>query len=110
MPKTYVFDIDGTLCTFTDGKYDLCEPLINHIKIVNLLHDQGNTIILLTARGMGSTGGDQLLAHEKWYQFTFNQLKGWGVSFDRLYFGKPQADIYVDDRGSDLKFFEGSTF
>ncbi len=108
--KTFVFDIDGTICTFTNGKYDLCQPLINHIKIINKLYDQGNKIILLTARGMNSTGGDQLLAHEKYYQFTSHQLKEWGVKFNLLYLGKPQADIYVDDRGIGLQFFEENRY
>ena len=108
--KTFVFDIDGTICTFTNGNYDLCQPLDNHIKIINKLYEQGNKIILLTARGMNSTGGDQLLAHEKYYQFTYNQLKGWGVSFHLLYLGKPQGDIYVDDRGTGLQFFEENRY
>ncbi len=105
MLKTYVFDIDGTLCTFTDGRYDLCEPIVKHIEIVNQLHAKGNKIILLTARGMDSCGGNQLLAHQKYYEYTSNQLNNWGVSFDQLYFGKPKADIYVDDLGVDLTFF-----
>jgi hypothetical protein len=104
--KTYVFDIDGTLCTFTDGNYKLCEPLPEHIKIVNRLYAEGNKIILFTARGMDSCDGNQSLAHQKYYQYTFNQLKSWDVSFDQLYLGKPKGDIYVDDLGADLTFFE----
>ncbi len=104
--KTYVFDIDGTICTFTNGKYDLCEPIIDHIDIVNELHSQGNKIILFTARGMDSCNGNQMLAHKKYFHYTCKQVKSWGLNYDKIYFGKPKADIYVDDLGSDLTFFK----
>ena len=43
---TYVFDIDGTLCTKTDGDYTKAEPYKNRIKTINRLYDEGKTIIL----------------------------------------------------------------
>ena len=105
MSKTYVFDIDGTICTQTNGNYDLCEPLVEHIKLLNDLYKKGNNIILFTARGMTSCNGDQMLAHQKYYQYTFDQLKNWGVNFHKLYFGKPKGDFYIDDLGIGLNFF-----
>ena len=30
---------------------------------------------------------------------TFNQLDKWNFVFDEIYFGKPAADIYIDDKG-----------
>ena len=51
---TYVFDIDGTLCTkATDFDYDGSEPIQERIDVVNRLYDEGHTIIMQTARGMG---------------------------------------------------------
>ena len=34
---TYVFDIDGTLCTLTDGDYEQAKPMIDRIEKVNEL-------------------------------------------------------------------------
>jgi len=35
------------------------------------------------------------------------QLTKWGVKYHKLYFGKPRAVIYVDDRAmSDHEFFQ----
>ena len=53
---TYVFDIDGTICTKTDGDYSQAEPLHERIQKVNELYDQGHEIIFLTARAWIVTG------------------------------------------------------
>ena len=89
--KAYCFDIDGTLCDNTDGLYEKAEPYYGHIEELNRLYEDGNRIILFTARG--STTGIN------WKKVTERQLKKWGVKYHKLIFGKPQADIYVDDKG-----------
>ncbi len=103
----YVFDIDGTLCTNSQGDYSAAKPIYELIKIVNELFDQGNRIILLTARGMGSSGNNQEIAKAKWESFTKDQLASWGVRYHMLFLGKPSGDLYVDDKGvNDSDFFE----
>lgn len=103
---TYVVDIDGTICSFTDGKYEQCTPFLERIDAINSLFDQGHEIIYFTARGMGSSGNNQIEAYKKLYQFTFEQLMEWGCRFSALYMGKPKADLYIDDRGvGALDFF-----
>ena len=58
MSKTYVIDIDGTICDWQAGRdYTLAEPLPDRIKVINYLYDKGNTIKYFTARGMGRFGG-----------------------------------------------------
>ncbi|HER27457.1 MAG TPA: hypothetical protein ENI69_10150, partial [Rhodospirillales bacterium] len=47
----YCFDIDGTLCSNTEGAYDDAEPFADRIRQVNRLHRAGHTILLYTARG-----------------------------------------------------------
>lgn len=104
---TYIVDIDGTICNVTDGDYGKCTPFIDRIKKLNSLHDEGNVIIYATARGMGSSGGDQIKAFEKYYQYTLEQLEEWGCKFDKLYLGKPKGDFYVDDKCiRDIDFFK----
>ena len=62
---TYVFDIDGTICTkVNNGDYSAAIPLKDRIGIVNMLYEQGNTIIFQTARGMGRSGNSQAFAWE----------------------------------------------
>jgi histidinol phosphatase-like enzyme len=103
---TYVFDIDGTICTKTDGDYEKAKPIENRIKKVNFLYDQGHKIILLTARGMGRSGNSASFANEAFYELTRQQLIRWGVKFHDLFLGKPAGDFYIDDKGiNDENFF-----
>lgn len=89
-PQTICFDLDGTLCTNTWGDYASAEPLPWAVDLVNELSEAGHRIIVHTARGT-TTGID-------WRPATEAQLTSWGVRYDELRFGKPQADVYVDDR------------
>tara|TARA_R110000796_G_scaffold47751_5_gene114659 strand:+ start:41090 stop:41422 length:333 start_codon:yes stop_codon:yes gene_type:complete len=103
---TYVFDIDGTICTLTNGDYESAQPVQERVDKVNTLYDEGHTIILQTARGMGRTYNNAAKASEMFYMFTHQQLTDWGVKFHSLFLGKPAADIYVDDKGiKDEDFF-----
>ena len=94
--KTYIVDIDGTICTqnhFKDGKrdYSQAKPLKNRIQKINKLFEEGNEIHYWTARG-SQTGLD----HK---QLTSNQLKKWGCKYTSLRVGdKPHYDIWIDDK------------
>ena len=93
MVKTLCFDIDGTICT-TDCDYSDAVPFLKVISEINKLHDSGTEIILFTSRGSKS-GKD-------WTSFTKNQVDSWGVKYDKLILGKPQADIFIDDRAAHI--------
>ncbi len=86
----YAFDIDGTICSNTYGNYELAEPFVNRIEVINNLYEKGHTIKMFTARG-STTNKD-------WYNFTKEQLKKWGLKFHTLIMGKPEADIFIDDK------------
>ena len=104
---TYVFDIDGTICTNSDGDYDYAEPLQERIEAINNLYDEGHTIVFQTARGMGRTNNNQMAAYILFYEYTIQQLATWEVKYHALYLGKPSGDIYVDDKGvNDINFFD----
>ena len=96
----YCFDLDGTLCTNTNGDYSNANPFNDRIDKVNELYDMDNKIIINTARG-SSTGMD-------WYEITESQLKQWGVKYHQLFVGKKiEADLFIDDKGiSDIDFFK----
>ena len=100
---TYIFDIDGTICTNTFGDYENATPLEKRIELVNKLYDEGNTIIYWTARGTGS-GIDCS-------NLTYKQLFLWGCKFHEIKFGKPVYDIFVDDKNfSPEEFFSESNW
>ena len=100
---TYVFDLDGTLCTSVEGDhYTDAKPFMDRINIVNKLYDEGHIIKIDTARG-STTGID-------WAYITEKQLKNWGVKYSELRCGvKMFADIYIDDKGRNLDFFNDDT-
>ena len=89
--RTYCFDIDGTLCTNTEGNYDTAEPFVERIQKVNKLYAENHTIVLFTARG-STTGID-------WRDLTAGQMEKWGVRYHSLLLGKPFADVFIDDKG-----------
>jgi hypothetical protein len=95
----YCFDLDGTLCTNTNGNYGSAQPFKDRIDKVNQLYKEGHTILIDTARGF-TTKID-------WYSVTENQLKEWGVLYHTLRVGeKLYADIFIDDKGTnDMIFF-----
>lgn len=91
--KIYCFDLDNTLCKTLGEDYSKSEPIQERIKIVNKLYDEGNEVIIFTARG-SVTGID-------WTELTEKQLKFWNVKYTKLLLGKPAADFYIDDKASD---------
>jgi len=88
--RVYCFDLDGTLCTNTEGGYDQARPYPERIRHLRALRRAGHEIVICTARGT-KTGIN-------WAALTRRQLARWKVPYDRLYFGKPYADIYIDDK------------
>ncbi len=85
----YCFDLDGTLCSDTDGDYPNATPNLEVISKLNELYDAGHTITVYTARG-ATTGLD-------WHELTKTQLRDWNVKHHKLIMGKPGGDVYIDD-------------
>jgi hypothetical protein len=104
----YVIDIDGTICSITEGNYELALPIQSRIEKINKLYDEGNHIIYLTARGMGRFKNSRLLAYKNFYDVTHSQLKSWGCKFHELHLGKPSGDYYIDDKGMNSNDFFGN--
>lgn len=92
----YCIDIDGVICNnLPEADYEHRVPCRDVIAKVNRLYDGGHMIKIFTGRGSRS-GID-------WREFTEKQLKSWGVKYHKLIMGKPQADVYVDDRAVNAK-------
>tara|TARA_A100001015_G_C14396209_1_gene483688 strand:- start:32 stop:331 length:300 start_codon:yes stop_codon:yes gene_type:complete len=86
----YFVDIDGTICTNTDGKYEEAVPFQSNIEKINDLYNSGNEVVYWTARG-GTTGID-------WTDLTTKQLKDWGVQYTELRMWKPSYDLFICDK------------
>lgn len=86
----YYVDVDGTICTKTDGNYRDARPLRDRIAKINKLYDDGHLIIYWTARG-GNSGID-------WTDVTHSQLAAWGCKYDKIMLGKPSYDVWIDDK------------
>ena len=90
-------DIDGIIAQKTQGNdYALAKPIRENIRLINDLHAKKHIIVLFTARGY-ATGLN-------WEDITKKQMQAWGVHYDQLLFGKPDADVYLDDKAFDLEF------
>lgn len=94
-----IIDIDGTICS-QEKDYSYAEPNYKIIEKINKKYDEGYCIILFTARG-SETGID-------WKEMTKFQLQEWGVKYHELKFGKPAADLYIDDRVINVDNWEPS--
>lgn len=101
--KIIAFDMDDVLCYRTSeegkiNKYHSCKPINSMIKIVNECYDDGNTIIVYTARGMSGFKGNVNDIYSNLYQLTLDQLDSWGVKYHQLVMGKIHYDLLIDDK------------
>ena len=91
--KRLVIDIDGVVASIVANEnYEKAKPIIKNIKLINKLKKLGYEIIFYTARG--SVSGIN------WKEITVKQFEKWELKYDDLKFGKPAADLYIDDKAA----------
>ncbi len=91
----YAFDIDNTLVSTQGSDYQNSTPIQHRIDSVNRLYEEGHTIILFTARGSAS-GND-------YTEFTKQQMEKFGVKYHVLITGKPDVDVFIDDKAMSVR-------
>jgi len=100
------FDIDGTIAELREfgQSYEEVKPKIGALTTLRRLKNEGHYIILHTARGMESNKANlgKVIATQS--KILFDWLEKNHIPYDEVYFGKPSADVYIDDKG--LKFDE----
>ena len=103
--KIIAFDLDDVICYrpkeyehLGPNKYDYCEPNQSVIDLVNSLYDEGNKIVIYTARGMSQYKGNVSLIYSELYSKTIQQLDSWGLKYHRLVMGKIHYDLLIDDK------------
>ena len=94
------FDLDNTLVSFPKipGDYTSVEPIQENINFLKYLKNFGHTIIIYTARRMKTFQGNQGKLSANIGKVTFDSLEKLDIPFDEIYFGKPYADYYIDDK------------
>ena len=92
-------DIDGVICELRrDGEqYSELEPIRGAVEAIRDLRKSGHFIILYTARHMKTTQANVGAVIAKHGKVTLDWLDRHQVEYDEIYFGKPYADIYIDD-------------
>ena len=93
------FDLDNTLVTFPKipNDYTSVEPIEKNIDYLKYLKSFGHTIIIYTARRMKTHHGNTGKLMADIGKITFDTLEKFSIPYDEIYFGKPQADVYIDD-------------
>jgi capsule biosynthesis phosphatase len=98
-PRRFCFDLDNTLVTAPTkpGDYSTVLPKTKNIRIVQDLKESGHFIIISTARRMKTHNGNVGAIIADVGMVTLQSLKNFEIPCDEIYFGKPYADVYVDD-------------
>ncbi|CAG9462708.1 unnamed protein product [Pedinophyceae sp. YPF-701] len=95
----FCFDLDNTLVTApaVSGDYSTVSPKPDNVQLVRQLKECGHYIIISTARRMRTHKGNIGKILQDVGLVTMMTLSDFGIPYDELHFGKPHADIYVDD-------------
>jgi capsule biosynthesis phosphatase len=106
------FDLDNTLLTYPAiaGDYSTVKPIYNNLSLLKKLKSDGHEIIIYTARRMKTHHGNVGKVIKDIAGITIDTLERFNIEYDELIFGKPIADIYIDDRAinpyiNDLSYF-----
>lgn len=108
MSNRIAIDLDGTICPIKDARtsYAVLEPLPGAVERIRELRGKGYYIIIVTARNMATCEGNVGKVMKNVGKLTLDWLAEHGVEYDEIHFGKPNAELYIDDRA--LRFSDWS--
>lgn len=94
-----MIDIDGTITELKKAGQTYATVRINRdaAEKIKALKAAGHTIILQTARHMKTCGGNEGQVIAKIGKTTLDWLETHEIPYDEIHFGKPYADVYLDD-------------
>ena len=92
-------DVDGVLCELRkpEQTYADVAPLPGATDKMNSLKQAGHYIILNTARHMATCNSNVGLVIARQGKTLIDWLAKHNIPYDELWFGKPHADVYLDD-------------
>jgi len=97
-----VIDFDGTLALGDTKDINKMIPNLKLVSLIKSLYDDDNTIKIVTARGCKSCNTFEERS-TKYFDIISNWLLKNKVKYHELSFFKEGADIYIDDRGINIK-------
>lgn len=110
-------DLDGVICRLREPgqTYADLEPVDGAVDKVRALRAAGHYVIIFTARHMKTCDGNVGKVIARQGLVTMEWLDRHGVEYDELLFGKPHADVYLDDNAMRFAAWatiagDGSTF
>ena len=93
-------DLDGVICQIKnkpENDYSTLQPVVGAAQKVQALKNAGHYIIIYTARRMKTHKGNLGKVVSEIGYLTIDWLNRHQIPYDEIYFGKPWADIYIDD-------------
>jgi capsule biosynthesis phosphatase len=92
-------DLDGVICTIKKKEETYADvlPIENAITNIKKLKDDGHYIIIHTARHMKTCEGNVGKVNARLAKVTLDWLEKYDIPYDEIYFGKPWANVYIDD-------------
>lgn len=95
-----VIDLDGTICPIkkSNESYADLVPMAGAIEMISTLRKDGHYIIIQTARNMATQESNLGKVMKNIGKTTLDWLEKYQVPYDEIYFGKPNAHLYIDDR------------
>lgn len=106
-----VIDLDGTICRIkrSGQSYEELEPLTGAVEKIRQLRASRHYIIIQTARNMATCESNLGKVMKNVGLITLEWLEKHGVEYDEIYFGKPNANVYIDDRALRYETWDGIT-
>ncbi len=106
-----IIDLDGTICPLKqEGEtYDMLIPHPGAIERLNELKAAGHYLIIQTARNMATCDSNVGKVMKNIGGITLNWLEKFNVPYDEIFFGKPNGQVYIDDRALRFSDWESIT-
>ena len=95
-----VIDLDGTICPIKEKNQSYSDLLPNKGAVEKLksYKEKGHYIIIQTARNMATQDGNLGKVMKNIGKVTLDWLEKFDIPYDEIFFGKPNAHLYIDDR------------
>lgn len=92
-------DLDGVICELRkkDEKYEDLMPINKAINKIKELKNNNHYIIIYTARRMKTHNANIAKVVADIGKTTLDWLEKYDIPYDEIIFGKPWANIYIDD-------------
>ena len=102
-------DLDGVICSLRGPgqNYADLQPVPGAVEKLRQLKAAGHYIIICTARHMKTCQGNVGAVVARQGLVTLEWLERHNIEYDEIHFGKPHAQVYIDDNA--LRFESWST-